>query len=241
MSNTKKRKWAGYFLEFLMLFLAVTLGFLADNFRENISDRNKEKEYIQSMIEDVEEDEVNIKEAIKINNQRVVYLDSLVNKCYNFSPTSEKVFNLSRYFSQVLIHPEFIAPTELTMQQLKNAGGMRLIKSKEAINEIIRYDSQLKKLADQRIYYENYQNKAIEIGTKIFNLHNLSKAFNNPSGTLSPKDFELINDDKLQLEELGNSVAMYKEIIKYYVVLLKEMDTQGKILIESLEEQYDLK
>ena len=33
-----------YFLEFLMIFPAVTPGFLAENIRENIADRNKEKE-----------------------------------------------------------------------------------------------------------------------------------------------------------------------------------------------------
>lgn len=33
---THKKKWGEYFLEFLMLFLAVFLGFLAENFREHV-------------------------------------------------------------------------------------------------------------------------------------------------------------------------------------------------------------
>lgn len=224
-----------------MLFLAISLGFLADNYREKLSEKSKEKEYIFSMIEDVIEDRINIKEVIKTNNQRVIYLDSFLNICFNFRETDIEIMKLNQYFSQVLIHPEFIAPTELTMQQLKNAGGMRLIKSKEAINEIIRYDNKLKKIANQRLYYENYQNKAIDIGTKIFNLQKLIITLRNPNNDLIPENFELIDSDELKIRELGNSVAMYKGIIEYYIILLKEMDKQGELLIYSLKSEYKLK
>lgn len=36
------KKWKEYFLEFLMLFLAVTLGFLAENYRETYIEHEKE-------------------------------------------------------------------------------------------------------------------------------------------------------------------------------------------------------
>src|SRR5438067_12537526 len=46
---THKKKWGEYFLEFLMIFLAVTLGFFAENFRENISDSHLEKRFAQQL------------------------------------------------------------------------------------------------------------------------------------------------------------------------------------------------
>src|SRR5664279_15638 len=55
----KPKKWKEYFLEFLMIFLAVTLGFIAENIREHISDRNKEHEFIVSMIADLKKDNSN--------------------------------------------------------------------------------------------------------------------------------------------------------------------------------------
>ena len=39
-----------------MIFIAVTLGFFAESYREYLSDRSKEKEYINSMIEDLRTD-----------------------------------------------------------------------------------------------------------------------------------------------------------------------------------------
>jgi hypothetical protein len=44
----KPRKWKEYFLEFLMIFLAVTMGFFAESFRENIVNKEREKKYIES-------------------------------------------------------------------------------------------------------------------------------------------------------------------------------------------------
>src|ERR1035437_7504609 len=35
----RKKHWKEYFLEFLMIFLAVTMGFFAENLREYISDK----------------------------------------------------------------------------------------------------------------------------------------------------------------------------------------------------------
>ncbi len=240
MSDTKKRTWKGYFIEFIMLFLAVSFVFLADNYREQISDRTKEKEYIQSMIEDAKEDRVNINEVINRNTQRSENLDSLINICFKEELDNRDKIGLNKHLINILLHPEFITPTELTMQQLKNAGGMRLIKSKEAINEIIRYDSKAKKIANQQLYYENYQNKAIDMGTKIFNIQALIANMRTHNSSMRPEDFELIDDDNLKLKQFGNSITMYKGIIDYYVTLLIEMDVQGEVLIQTLKDQYEL-
>src|SRR5438045_883094 len=40
---THKKRWGEYFLEFLMIFLAVFLGFVAENIREKSSNREIEK------------------------------------------------------------------------------------------------------------------------------------------------------------------------------------------------------
>ena len=240
MNHSKKKSWKGYLLDFIMLFLAVSLGFMADNFREGASDRSKEIEYIRSMIEDVEEDRVNINAAIDVNTQKIQGLDSLLNICFNYRDTDADKLDINRHFIQVLYHPEFLTPTDLTMQQLKNAGGMRLIKSKTAINDIIRYDTKLKKITNQQLYYENYQNKAIDRGTEIFNIHNLLFALRNPDERMSPNYYELLDKDDLKLKEFGNSIAMYKGIIEYYVRLLSEMNEQGDVLMETLKSEYKL-
>jgi hypothetical protein len=63
----KKKNFKEYFLEFLMIFLAVTLGFFAENIRESIKDKNQLHEYVQSMVNDLQSDTVMYNEAINFN------------------------------------------------------------------------------------------------------------------------------------------------------------------------------
>src|ERR1035438_2735349 len=46
--HVEKKGFREYFLEFLMIFLAVTLGFIAENIREHFADVRTEKEYLSS-------------------------------------------------------------------------------------------------------------------------------------------------------------------------------------------------
>ena len=47
-THTPRKKWTHYFWEFLMLFLAVFCGFLAENQREHFIEHRREKEYHES-------------------------------------------------------------------------------------------------------------------------------------------------------------------------------------------------
>jgi hypothetical protein len=240
-TNSQKLKWSAYFLEFIMLFLAVTLGFMADSFRDKLSENEKEIEYIQSMIEDLEEDKVNIKKVLEINKKRVESLALLSNLCFSYNGSNQDKVELNFNFIQVLIHPEFLTAADLTMQQLKNAGGMQFIKSKKAIKDILRYDTKLKEIANQQLYYENYQNKAIDIGTKIFDVNKLFYIVRQPDVNFREVQFELLVEDAYLMKTFGNIVTMYKGIIEYYLALLDELDEQGAEMQQTLKEVYNLR
>ncbi len=51
--HVEKKGFKEYFLEFLMIFFAVTMGFLAENLREHITEHNKEKQYIAGFVRNV--------------------------------------------------------------------------------------------------------------------------------------------------------------------------------------------
>jgi hypothetical protein len=55
-THTARKKWTHYFWEFLMLFLAVFCGFLAENQREHMVEHQREKEYMITMLEDLKAD-----------------------------------------------------------------------------------------------------------------------------------------------------------------------------------------
>ena len=55
-SHTSRKKWTHYFWEFIMLFLAVFCGFLAENFREHQIEHKRAKQFARSLLNDLKED-----------------------------------------------------------------------------------------------------------------------------------------------------------------------------------------
>src|ERR1700733_14355377 len=74
-----KKKWKEYLLEFLMIFLAVTLGFFAETIRENISEKHREKDYIIGLISNIKNDTSDLKGLIIRNDLELKGIDSLMN------------------------------------------------------------------------------------------------------------------------------------------------------------------
>jgi hypothetical protein len=72
-----KKQWKEYFLEFLMIFLAVTLGFFAENLREYISDRGHVRQLGNQLIHDLKNDSAILDDHISRDEQLVQKSDSL--------------------------------------------------------------------------------------------------------------------------------------------------------------------
>src|SRR2546423_3629580 len=117
----RKKHWKEYFLEFLMIFLAVTLGFFAENIRETISEHSRGSQYVASELADVKIDSVNISNAIKEYQKQQKCLDSLLDNFdeINKPGLSELWIRNERYYQGFA---DFVY-TDRTIQQLKNAGG----------------------------------------------------------------------------------------------------------------------
>src|SRR5258705_655529 len=71
------KKFTHYFWEFLMLFLAVFCGFLAENQREHYVENQREKQFINSLINDIEADTARLSIIVNGRDLREAQLDSL--------------------------------------------------------------------------------------------------------------------------------------------------------------------
>src|SRR5215212_12066377 len=61
---THKKKWGEYLLEFFMLFLAVFLGFLAENLREQTVEHHRENQYAKALYDEFYADSVSFTKKI---------------------------------------------------------------------------------------------------------------------------------------------------------------------------------
>src|SRR4026209_2056299 len=86
-----KKNWKSYFWEFLMLFLAVTLGFFVENQREHYIEHNREKQFIVTLAEDLKSDTAQLSGTILYKRIRERMVDSLI--LFLSSPDHKKYGN----------------------------------------------------------------------------------------------------------------------------------------------------
>jgi hypothetical protein len=137
-AHTPRKKWTHYLWEFLMLFLAVFCGFLAEYKLEHLIENQREKKYIISFIEDLKSDTISITQNVKSKIEKRKDHDSLI---WYLNRSNPNQFTQKTYlFARQLTRTSNFFPSDGTIKQLKNSGGLRLIKNQQASDSIMAYD-----------------------------------------------------------------------------------------------------
>ena len=144
-SHTERKKWTHYLWEFLMLFLAVFCGFLAENIREHKVEREREKQYIGSLISDLKDDTLIISKHIATLEKSIILLDSLsilLDSPEQARKNGEAIYYTSRLGNRTAP----LVNNSRTFDQLTNSGGFRLISNPETSNRIMNHYANLPEL-----------------------------------------------------------------------------------------------
>jgi hypothetical protein len=138
-AHTPRKKWHHYFWEFLMLFLAVTLGFFVENQREHYIESKREIKYIQSFYEDLTADERDFQSNINFLRAQALQADSLHTLMKNIT-TKQPANTVYIYLRRITRGTAgLLYPNDKTIVQLRNAGGMRLIRNKMVSDSMVVY------------------------------------------------------------------------------------------------------
>ena len=235
-----RKKWYHYFWEFLMLFLAVFAGFLAENLREHTVEKERGREYVKSFREDLCKDtailRLNIEtlkrisvagdSLVKIFQQNRIHLPEDLKKLYDYNLTSLAGFSITL--------------TDRTSVQLKNSGGMRLISGKKIIDAIIDYWAGIEALTKVELIVQEMRLHAREKSYTIFDNRYYADSSINGKRMISDQA-QLIIKENLVLTEFGNRVAHVKNLLKgTYTNLLNNQKAKADTLITIINKEYHL-
>ena len=236
----KKKKFREYFLEFLMIFLAVTMGFFAESLRENMSDKEKEKEYITSFISNLNEDVTNLNIAIRDNKNKKSGLDSLLFLSYrNLSEKTDRqqLYRLSSKF--VSYYSTFISD-DATMLQLKNSGGLRYIKHAHVADSIAQYDLKMRNIYAAEAPYIKAGSNVVDAVQNLL----ISTWFEDTTylkdGKFTEKQLPLLTDDPKEIRIFFNKISYQRGWTENYVSTLEETLPYAIRLIAFLKKKYNI-
>jgi hypothetical protein len=136
-AHTPRNKWTHYFWEFLMLFLAVFCGFIAENIREHKVEQQRANELAKNLYKEIYTDSVTVRECLAkrtIKEKEGNYFIDYV-KDSNLATLSPRFFPA---FTTSLIQIQYIMfePNDGILNQLRNSGELRYFKNRDLQAEL---------------------------------------------------------------------------------------------------------
>ena len=235
------KKFWHYFYEFLMLFLAVFCGFMAENLREHVIEQRREKQYVKSFIEDLKSDIGNYERQIRYRTISQQRADSLI--IFLLSPERNKHVDSIYVCAERMGRGNLFLYNDRTIQQLKNSGGMRLIRHQGASDLIMQYDQLVKDMQQKELIREEIVTRFREISSYVldaavfYSMADTSSemSINRPKGNL-----KLFSDNPETINRLCYWANRFRIANRQVIVNQTDLENSAIRIMEFLKKVYKL-
>jgi hypothetical protein len=249
-----KKKWHEYLLEFLMLFLAVFLGFLVENFREHQVEKSRTKEHMYTMVENLKFDTTKYGTALRGSLTAMKGVDSFrhqiheaiqgrveANKLYYYN------WKYGRYYTKAVTNASAIT-------QLKSSGMLRMVKNDSLFSAIGEYYERAYVALEAS--WENAvkrRDKLMDTYSMIFSYMGFDEILQRDTvmanGTDTYRNYidgilyrnpplQLLTEDKKSFQKLYEDQALFESVIRNYIAVLRSSIERATSLIRLIKEEY---
>ncbi len=255
-THTARKKWTHYFWEFLMLFLAVFCGFMAENQREHMVEHRRVKQSMKEVVENLKYDTIRCRKNAETNVGISFGLDSLRNelkKAINGEINGNALYYFTlRYcgnIGQAVFNTSAIA-------ELKNSGSLRLVKNKTIVAAMADYYERkvfaAKEMMPTKEHADALQ-KTINEFLNLLYLDNYIRSFDDISSTNYSNNYNyqeileqkpalpILNDNPKDLEKFYTQISQFEIQLKKYNFWLILSKEAAEKLIAEIQKEYHLK
>ncbi len=246
-----KKNWKSYFWEFLMLFLAVSLGAYVENTRESMLHKKEMKTQLNSMLSDLQSD-ISLFDSVTIRNTYgALMADSLVEMLHSDITNTTEIYFAAR---TVTANLGYYYTNSKSFEQLKTAGLLRYIKNKELLDSIGSYYASFQWLANQIDLLRLKMDEIHKGNTRLFDSYVFQQmttsikimAISGLGGqrtTISKPLVKplLLSADVKDINTVSLNYHYYSTTIKFYIRNAIALQNRAKGLIEMIKTEYSLK
>tara|TARA_B100001142_G_scaffold205431_1_gene203774 strand:+ start:417 stop:1112 length:696 start_codon:yes stop_codon:yes gene_type:complete len=225
--------------EFLMLFLAISLGFFVENYREQIIEDKRELDFVNSFKNDLKNDISELDDLILRRKEREIQIDSIyfIFKYKKFNEYSNDLYFYARY----LPRPSRFFANNASIDQLKNSGSLTLIKNQKVIDTLLGYN-------DNFLFIDYIREREEYLVQRIFDQINIifdpyvfdqmtvyDIEFNKPKGSVSI-NYSDIQTNKTFLSNLQYLKTVNKAQLGWFI----EHSKRAKNILNFLDITYNM-
>src|SRR5688572_21431652 len=248
-AHTSRKKWTHYFWEFLMLFLAVYCGFLAENFREHKVEDLRAKEFARSLIQDLNNDIAAVTYHKKSTKQYISICDTLLdlNKTRLEGPIAAKF----SFYTRFTYWTSRVAWNRTTFEQIKNSGSLRYFKHR-LLEKLMKYDALINDIERESFNHETRGNNLINSINRVMDLQmhrDVSKLFLYNLDTVSKSTVNnflsrttpSLENKRYEITEMLNMIVVQQRNLRFGEEKIVEAENLARELITDFRETYHIK
>lgn len=251
--HSEKKGLKEYLLEGLMIFLAVSMGFIAENIREKFIENERAHELAESLYQEVYADSVKLQKISTIRDIKEKALNNLINY---FKDSS--LINTSHHFYRkftwtfVIQNATNFEPADGILTQLRNSGSLRYFKNNLLQKECGELSVAIAKIRNREEFEVQYFQQYVRpVALKFYNFgwyDEISK-----QGTISIVD-AMLNEPDPKAPPIMSNASLFnkteiKNLVHFYLIILRttrisHFNNYLKVnhnLLATLRKEYNLK
>lgn len=239
--HVEKKNFKEYFLEFLMIFLAVTMGFFAEQMRESVAEHGREKEFMKSMLEDLKTDTSNINTFYMRSDIVISQIDSLI---FLLKKTDHNADGQRIYYFARVITTGFGRFTlrDRTYEEMKSSGSLRLINDDVLSDSISKYYASQSDFREQAALQLNKLQAYTDFAPRVFDgsvFQQMLQRF--PYKVIPPQgNPQLITTDAATISQFIGLLHYYSAVIIINSSKAKTNNQSSVSLLKMIQQKYQL-
>ena len=229
----KPKPWKEYLLEGFMIFIAVMMGFIAENIREDITNNQHVKQLTSQLVHDLKADSIQLKGIDSGETAIVKYNDTLINllqQPLKKADTKRMQKLVTDSHTMWIFHPSMGAisaiKNELHLKQFSNSQLIGQFSDYEAGMELLHTDQNIN-LQYQRIYLDPFL-------TAHFTPSNMVAAF----GKSSQPNAQMRNLTQADLDQLASDMVLIRIISIEMVTDTRKLEKDANNMLKYVTKQY---
>lgn len=237
--HVEKKSFKEYLLEGLMIFVAVTMGFIAENIRESIENHETEKRNIEIVLNNLKNDTSRLVASIEKNKEKIRILDRVNSLNIPHPLPKDSVQELISLIYQCGPFYDFIS-NDAAIEQMKSSGSIRLIHKKNVLDSILNYEYYNKLILNTQAACQQW-NYDSHINHTRLDKSVLGIPFSSSDpGALSAGNLYLKEQRALAMQCFEQFAVVRYILATETVPLLEKQLSNSSRLIQLLEKEYHL-
>jgi hypothetical protein len=248
--HVEKKSFKEYLLEGLMIFVAVSMGFIAENIREYIVEKRQVKEYMIQLLENLKYDTTRMNRNNAVNLKYCDYIDSFRHEIMEARSGKVNAYKLYKYYRSYGWTSVVFNTSAIT--QLKNSGALRLIENKKLVENLddyyqrrissvnIQQIDDVEKNTRNQLLSELFSSEYYDERLKDRSVWNLKAVYDNNYKMDSSIHYQIYKTQPEDFRKLYNSIYQYEYHLTRYIKFTLYAKEMAEQLIAEIQNEYHL-